>query len=101
MMGESEGQPTFCYNIRTAITVCGEPRSPCRDPAAWSEQATPSPPGDHVTLERHGLLPNQQDIGLNHHRLKAVGLRSSAKADWGRHHGSTLKSASSSRSTSC
>jgi len=38
---------------------------------------------------------------LNHHRLKSVGLRSSAKADWGRHHGSTLKSASWSRSGSC
>ncbi len=38
---------------------------------------------------------------LNHPRLKSGGLRLSAKADWGRHHGSTLKSASWSRSVSC
>ena len=38
---------------------------------------------------------------LNHPRLKSGGSRSSAKADWGRHHGSTLKSASWSRSGSC
>jgi hypothetical protein len=31
---------------------------------------------------------------LNHPRLKSGDLRSPAKADWGRHHGSTLKSAS-------
>ena len=56
-------------------------------------------PPEAVLIAR-GSVQLSGGMVLNHHRLKSGDLRSSAKADWGRHHGSTLKSASWSRSGS-
>ncbi len=60
---------------------------------------TENPHRNH--LRHQSGTPAKEGRVLNHPRLKSGGLRLSAKADWGRHHGSTLKSASWSRSVSC
>ena len=73
------------FRNQCAVTVCPMRRNPFPKIIALS-----TGDGSHA-IDVAGSSCRRR---LEYRRLKSVGLRSSAKAHWGRHRGSTLKSAS-------